>query len=153
MLDPNGIVTSWNAGAERITGYTAGEIIGQHFSRFYTAGDRAAGIPARALQTAAAEGRFEAEAWRVRKDGTLFWANVVVDPIFDDEGRLVGYSKITRDITERHEAQRAMQDKQLQIAQMQKMEALGQLTGGVAHDFNNLLMVVSGYIPRIKRSP
>jgi PAS domain S-box-containing protein len=151
MLDPNGIVTSWNAGAERIKGYAASEIIGQHFSRFYTASDRAAGLPARALQTAAAEGRFEAESWRVRKDGTLFWANVIVDPIFDDEGRLVGYSKITRDITERHEAQRAVQESQLQIAQMQKMEALGQLTGGVAHDFNNLLMVVSGYIPRIKQ--
>jgi PAS domain S-box-containing protein len=151
MLDPNGVVSSWNAGAERIKGYTAGEIIGQHFSRFYTVGDRAAGLPARALQIAATEGRFESEGWRVRKDGTLFWANVVVDPIFDDEGRLVGYSKITRDITERHEAQRAMLDKQLQIAHMQKMEALGQLTGGVAHDFNNLLMVVSGYIPRIKQ--
>ncbi len=151
MLDPNGIVTSWNSGAERIKGYTAGEIIGQHFSRFYTAGDRAAGMPTRVLQTAAAEGRFEAEAWRVRKDGTLFWANVVVDPIFDEEGQLVGYSKITRDITERHKAQRAMQESQVQIAHMQKMEALGQLTGGVAHDFNNLLMVVSGYIPRIKQ--
>ncbi len=150
MLDPNGIVTSWNAGAQRIKGYTASEIVGQHFSRFYPAGDRAAGIPARALQTAAAEGRFEAEGWHVRKDGTLFWANTIVDPIVDDSGQLIGYSKITRDITERREAQRTMQENQLQIAQMQKMEALGQLTGGVAHDFNNLLMVVSGYIPRIK---
>ena len=151
MLDPNGIVTSWNVGAERVKGYTADEIIGQHFSRFYTATDRAAGIPTRALFTASTEGRFEAEGWRVRKDGSLFWANVVIDPIVDEHGQVLGYSKITRDITERRNAQRAMQETQTQLAQMQKMEALGQLTGGVAHDFNNLLMVVSGYIPRIKQ--
>ena len=151
MLDPNGIVSSWNVGAEHVKGYTADEIIGQHFSRFYTATDRAAGIPTRALFTASTEGQFEAEGWRVRKDGSLFWANVVIDPIVDEQGQLVGYSKITRDITERRNAQRALQETQKQLAQMQKMEALGQLTGGVAHDFNNLLMVVSGYIPRIKQ--
>jgi PAS domain S-box-containing protein len=150
MLDPNGIVTSWNAGAARIKGYAEEEIVGQHFSRFYTATDRAAGIPARALQDAAAEGRFEAEGWRVRKDGKTFWANVVIDPIRDDEGRLIGYSKVTRDITDRREAQRSMQEAQTRMAQLQKMEALGQLTGGVAHDFNNLLMVVSGFAPRLK---
>src|SRR5262249_14180691 len=81
MLDPNGIVTNWNSGAERIKGYSADEIIGQHFSRFYTDHERAQGLPARALTTALAEGRFESEGWRVRKDGTLFWANVIVDPI------------------------------------------------------------------------
>jgi PAS domain S-box-containing protein len=151
MLDPNGIVSSWNVGAERVKGYTADEIIGQHFSRFYTATDRAGGLPTRALFTASTEGRFEAEGWRVRKDGSLFWANVVIDPIVDEQGQLLGYSKITRDITERRNAQRALQETQTQLAQMQKMEALGQLTGGVAHDFNNLLMVVSGYIPRIKQ--
>ena len=151
MLDPNGIVTSWNAGAERIKGYTAAEIIGQHFSRFYTASERAAGVPTRALQTAMTQGRFEAESWRVRKDGSLFWANVVIDPILDDNGQVLGFSKLTRDITERREAQLAMQKTQAQLAQIQKMEALGQLTGGVAHDFNNLLMVVSGYIPLIKQ--
>ncbi len=151
MLDPNGIVTSWNAGAERIKGYTAGEIIGQHFSRFYTATDRASGMPTRALHTAATEGRFEAEGWRVRKDGTLFWANVIIDPIFAEDGQVLGFSKITRDVSERRNAQRVMQEAQAQLAQMQKMEALGQLTGGVAHDFNNLLMVISGYIPRIKQ--
>ena len=151
MLDPNGIVTSWNAGAERIKGYKAAEIIGQHFSRFYTVSERAAGVPTRALQTAMTQGRFEAESWRVRKDGSLFWANVVIDPILDDNGQVLGFSKLTRDITERRNAQLAMQKTQTQLAQIQKMEALGQLTGGVAHDFNNLLMVVSGYIPLIKQ--
>jgi PAS domain S-box-containing protein len=151
MLDPNGIVTNWNSGAARIKGYAADEIVGHHFSRFYTESEKAAGLPARALRTAAAEGRFETEAWRVRKDGSIFWANVVIDPIYDDRGKLVGYSKITRDITERHEAQKALQETQAQLAQVQKMEALGHLTGGVAHDFNNLLMVVSGYIPMIRQ--
>jgi len=151
MLDPNGVVTSWNVGAERIKGYTESEIIGQHFSRFYTAEDRARGLPAHALQTAKNEGRFEAEGWRVRKDGSLFLANVVVDPILDNQGNLVGYSKITRDITQRWNAQRALQESQVRIAQMQKMEALGQLTGGVAHDFNNLLMVVIGNLSRLTK--
>jgi PAS domain S-box-containing protein len=151
MLDPNGIVISWNAGAERIKGYATSEIIGQHFSRFYTAADRAAGLPTRALHAAATQGQFESEGWRVRKDGSLFWANVVIDPIVADEGQLLGFSKITRDITERRNAQLAMRETQAQLAQMQKMEALGQLTGGVAHDFNNLLMVINGYIPRIKQ--
>jgi PAS domain S-box-containing protein len=152
MLDPNGIITSWNAGAQRIKGYTADEIIGQHFSRFYTERDRAAGLPARALYTAAREGRFEAESWRVRKDGTMFWANVVVDPIRDERGEFVGFAKITRDITERRNAQLALQEAQAQRAHAQKMDALGQLTGGVAHDFNNLLMVVSGHIRTLKNA-
>ena len=145
MLDPNGIVSSWNAGAERIKGYAASEIIGQHFSRFYTPEDLAAGVPSRALATAAATGRFEAEGQRVRKDGSRFWANVVIDAIHDDRGDLIGFAKITRDITERRAAQAALEHAQAQLAQAQKMEALGQLTGGVAHDFNNLLMVVSGH--------
>ena len=151
MLDPNGIITSWNLGAERIKGYTADEIVGQHFSKFYTDVDRAAGVPARALATAMAEGRYEAEAWRVRKDGTLFWANIIVDPIHDEDGKLTGFAKITRDITEKRNAQIALEHAQAQRAHTQKMEALGQLTGGVAHDFNNLLMVVSGYIQTIKQ--
>lgn len=150
-LDLNGIVTSWNAGAERIKGYTAEEIVGQHFSKFYTDSARAAGIPARALREAADQGRFEAESWRVRKDGSQFWANVVIDPIKDEQGKLVGFSKVTRDITERREAQIAAEKTQAHLAQVQKMEALGQLTGGVAHDFNNLLMVVSGFVPTLKQ--
>ncbi len=151
MLDPNGIVTSWNSGAERLKGYTVEEIVGQHFSRFYTEQDRSAGLPARALQTAAEAGRFESEGWRVRKDGSLFWANAVIDAIRDDEGHLVGFAKITRDITERREAQLALEQAQAQRAHTQKIEALGQLTGGVAHDFNNLLMIVSGHLETIKK--
>jgi PAS domain S-box-containing protein len=151
MIDPNGVITSWNAGAERIKGYTADEILGQHFSRFYTERDRAAGLPARALYTAAQEGRFETEGWRVRKNGEVFWANVVIDPIRDERGDLIGFAKMTRDITERRNQQIALQEAQAQRAQAQKMDALGQLTGGVAHDFNNLLMVVSGHIPTLKR--
>jgi PAS domain S-box-containing protein len=150
MVDPNGIVTSWNAGAERIKGYKAEEIIGQHFSRFYTESDREDGLPARALYTALHEGRYEAEGWRVRKDGALFWANVVIDPIRDDDGKLTGFAKITRDITDKRNAQIALEHAQAQRARAQRMEALGQLTGGVAHDFNNLLMVVSGYIQTLK---
>ena len=151
MLDPNGIVTNWNAGAQRIKGYTADEIVGQHFSKFYPDAQRSAGFPARSLQAAAQHGRFEAEGWRVRKDGTLFWANVVIDAIRDESGQLVGFAKITRDITERRAAQKALEEAQAQLAQAQKMEALGQLTGGVAHDFNNLLMIVGGHIHTLKR--
>jgi PAS domain S-box-containing protein len=151
MLDPNGIVTSWNTGAQRIKGYTAEEVIGQHFSRFYTEQDRAAGAPARALQAATTEGRFEAEGWRVRRDGSMFWANVVIDPIRDEGGRLMGFAKITRDVTERRNAEIALQEAQAQRAHAQKMDALGQLTGGVAHDFNNLLMIVGGNIQALKR--
>jgi PAS domain S-box-containing protein len=150
MLDPNGIITSWNAGAKRIKGYESGEVIGQHFSRFYTEKDRAAGLPARALHTATREGRYESEGWRVRKDGTMFWANAVIDSIRDEQGELIGFAKITRDITERRNAEEALREAQAQRAHMQKMEALGQLTGGVAHDFNNLLMVVSGYLPTVR---
>jgi PAS domain S-box-containing protein len=144
MLDPNGVVSSWNAGAERIKGYSEDEIIGRHFSQFYTPEDCKAGLPNRSLAIAAATGRFEAEAWRMRKGGALFWANVVIDAIHDESGRLIGFAKITRDITERRNAQEALERAHQQLAQAQKMEALGQLTGGVAHDFNNLLMVVSG---------
>jgi PAS domain S-box-containing protein len=151
MLDPNGLVVNWNSGAQRIKGYGADEIIGQHFSRFYTDRDRAAGLPARALQTAAQEGRYEAEGWRVRKDGNLFWANAVIDRITDETGAIIGFAKITRDITERRNAQLALQEAQAQRAQAQKMEALGQLTGGVAHDFNNLLMIVGGHVQSLKK--
>ena len=108
MLDQDGFVINWNVGAERIKGYKAREIIGRHFSRFYTEEDRARGLPQRALATAACEGRYEAEGWRVHKDGRLFWASVIIDPIHDDAGRLVGFAKVTRDITERRKAQEAL---------------------------------------------
>ena len=141
-LDPEGNVVSWNPGAERIKGYRPHEIIGGNFSRFYTEEDRAAGEPARALGVARREGRFVAEGWRVRKDGSRFRASVVIDPIRDDSGTLLGFAKITRDITEREEQQKTLEAAREALFQSQKMEAIGQLTGGVAHDFNNLLMAV-----------
>jgi PAS domain S-box-containing protein len=145
MLDPEGRVTDWNKGAERAKGYRPDEIIGQPFSRFYSPEDQAAGLPARALATARDEGRFESEGWRVRKDGTRFWAHVILDAIRDAEGRLLGYAKVTRDITERREAEQRLAETREQLFQSQKFEALGQLTGGMAHDFNNLLTaIISG---------
>jgi PAS domain S-box-containing protein len=151
MLDPGGIVTNWNAGGQRIKGYAPHEIIGQHFSRFYTDADRANGRPARALRLAATQGRYEEEGWRVRKDGSFFWASVVIDPIRNDNGELLGFAKITRDITERREAQQQLEKVQQQLAESQKLDALGQLTGGVAHDFNNILMIVGGNIHTLKK--
>lgn len=152
MLSPEGVITNWNVGGERIKGYAPEEIIGQHFSRFYTEPDRAAGRPARALQIASTTGRYDEEGWRVRKDGSFFWASVVIDAIRDDAGTLIGFAKITRDVTERREAQQKLERVQQQLAESQKMDALGQLTGGVAHDFNNLLMIVSGNIQMLKRT-
>ncbi len=151
MLDPNGIVTSWNTGAKRIKGYTGEEIIGQHFSRFYIEPDRAAGLPARALQTAAAEGRFEAQGWRVRKNGERFWANAIIHPVIGEDGNLAGFAKITQDITNKRDAELALQKAQEHSGRAQRMEALGHLTGGVAHDFNNLLMVVGGFNQTLKK--
>ncbi|MCK1391249.1 PAS domain-containing sensor histidine kinase [Bradyrhizobium sp. 1] len=150
MLDPTGIITSWNIGGERIKGYSPDEILGQHFSRFYTETDRANGKPARALGIARDHGRYEEEGWRVRKDGTFFWASVIIDPITED-GNLVGFAKITRDITERRNAQLKLEAMQTQLAESQKFDALGQLTGGVAHDFNNLLMIISGSLHILKK--
>ena len=151
MLDPQGRVATWNRGAERIKGYTADEILGSHISRFYTEADRAEGVPYRALETAAREGRFEAEFWRVRKDGTRFWASVVIDALHDEDGTLVGFAKITRDMTEKRQAQQAIDETRGALAQAQKMEAIGQLTGGIAHDFNNLLTAILGSIELLQR--
>jgi PAS domain S-box-containing protein len=144
MLDPGGHIITWNAGAERAKGYGRDEIIGQHFSKFFTPEDQAAGLPRRALDVAAREGRFEQEGWRIRKDGERFWANAVIDAVRDRSGELIGFAKVTRDVTERREAQQALEQAQLALFQVQKMDALGQLTGGVAHDFNNLLMAILG---------
>ncbi len=151
MLDPNGLVASWNTGAQRIKGYLPEQIIGEHFSRFYTEDDRQAGIPKQALETAARDGRFEKEGWRVRKDGTKFWANVVIDAIRAPDGSIMGFAKITRDITERRDAERALQDTREALFQSQKMDAVGQLTGGVAHDFNNLLMAIMGSLELLRK--
>jgi PAS domain S-box-containing protein len=143
MLSPEGTVTNWNSGAERIKGYTQDEIVGSHFSRFYTPEDQAAGVPKRALSTAGTAGRFEAEGWRVRKDGTRFWAHIIIDAIYDDDHKLVGFAKITRDLTEKKRIADALEAANAALYQAQKMESIGQLTGGIAHDFNNLLSVLS----------
>jgi PAS domain S-box-containing protein len=151
MLDPAGQVTNWNAGAQAIKGYEAEEIVGQHFSTFYTPEDRASGEPARSLATALREGKFEGEVQRVRKSGERFWAHVVIDPIYDDDGQLVGFAKITRDVTERRQAQQEIDRAREALVQAQKMEAIGRLTGGVAHDFNNLLTVIRASADFLRR--
>jgi len=143
MIDPDGYVVSWNPGAERIKGYSHDEIIGRHFSMFYTRADRELRKPWQGLENARLNGRHEAEGWRVRKDGSKFWAMVVIDAIRSDTGELLGFAKITRDITERHEAQVALEESRDQLFQAQKMEAVGQLTVGLAHDFNNILAGIS----------
>jgi PAS domain S-box-containing protein len=152
MLDPQGYVSNWNAGAERIKGYRASEIVGRHFSQFYTEEDRARGIPGVALATALREGKYENEAWRVRADGSRFYAHVVIDPIRDETGELIGFAKITRDITERRQAQEELEEARTALFQAQKLQALGELTGGIAHDFNNLMTVIRGSADLLRRS-
>lgn len=143
MLDPEGTVVSWNTGARRIKGYDEKDIIGRNFSCFYTEEDQRSQRPSAGLRIAARDGRLETEGWRVRKDGTRFWANVIIDAIHD-QGKLVGFAKVTRDITEKKAAE-------ARLRQAQKMEAVGQFTGGAAHDFNNLLMAISGSLELLRR--
>jgi PAS domain S-box-containing protein len=146
MMDRNGRVNSWNAGAQYIKYYHADEIIGQHFSCFYTPEDRAAGKPAQALETATRLGSYQEEGWRVRKDGSLFMADVVINPVLNRGGLLVGFAKITRDITQRKQVEADLEQSRAALMQSQKMEAVGQLTGGIAHDFNNMLTVILGSV-------
>ncbi|WP_354003656.1 hybrid sensor histidine kinase/response regulator [Ramlibacter aurantiacus] len=150
MLSPSGEITNWNEGGRRIKGYEQDEVVGSHFSRFYTEEDQAAGKPATALAQAREHGRFEAEGWRMRKDGSRFWAHVIIDAIRDDAGELVGFAKITRDITERRNTEAALASAREALFQSQKLEAIGKLTGGVAHDFNNLLSVVGNGVALLR---
>lgn len=151
MLDPCGVITTWNTGAQRIKGYEPHEVIGQHFSLFFEPMDAAAGTPQRALQIAETEGRFEGEGWRVRKNGSRFLVHVVIDPIRDTTGTIIGFAKITRDITDSSRAQAALKEAREALYQSQKMESIGQLTGGIAHDFNNLLTVITGGLGIVKK--
>lgn len=150
MLDRTGRVTNWNPGAERIKGYTEDEIVGEHFSKFYTQEDRDAGKPARALFEARESGEFHEEGWRIRKDGTRFRADVTIQPIYDDDGRFAGFSMQVRDISEWHETGERLAQANEALLQSQKMRSLGELTGGIAHDFNNLLTVVRGSAELLK---
>ena len=141
MLDPRGYIQSWNAGGQRIKGYSRDEIVGQHFSRFYSEDDQAAGLPELGLKTAREEGKYESEGWRYRKNGSRFRASVIIDPIWLND-QFLGYAKITRDITARYEAELRLEETQRALAQSQKLEAVGKFTFGLAHDFNNLLTII-----------
>lgn len=152
MLSPEGFITNWNSGAERIKGYSGSEVIGTHFSRFYTEQDRQSGLPAKALATAADTGGFEKEGWRIRKDGSRFWAHVIIDPIRNEAGELIGFAKVTQDVTERRETSAALEKAKEALFHAQKQESLGRLTGGVAHDFNNLLSVMTNGIALLRMS-
>ena len=151
MMDPEGRVVSWNSGAARIKFYASEEVLGKHFSIFYTEDDREQGVPAQALELARIKGKHEAEGWRRRKDGSQFWASTVINAVHDKDGKLLGFAKVTRDVTDKRRTEEMLEEARGRLLQAQKMEAIGQLTGGVAHDFNNLLTVIIGNLARAKR--
>ncbi len=151
LMDGEGRITDWNAGAQRLEGYTAEEIRGQPYSVFFPPEARAAGEPQHILEQASRLGKFETEGWRVRKDGTRFYCNAVVTALRDPSGALFGFAKVTRDVTERERQQSALEAAQAALAQSQKVAALGQLTGGMAHDFNNFLQVIKNALEIVER--
>jgi PAS domain S-box-containing protein len=141
-LDQAGIITTWNAGAEHVKGYLANEIVGQHFSRFYVEEDVARGIPEMDMERAAATGRAQSEGWRVRKDGSRFWAHTVLTAIRNDQGDLIGFSKITHDLTERKNAEQKLQEARASLAHMARVTTMGELTSSIAHEINQPLAVI-----------
>ena len=160
MLDPEGRVTSWNTGAERIEGFQPEEIIGAQFARFYPAEDRAQGFPEEALRYAATNGRSEQEGWRVRKDGARFWANTVVSALLDERKDLVGFSVVTRDLTEKKRIEEVLRESETKLRrQAQELEqqliasgrlvSLGVITASMAHEFNNPLGIVMGFTQQL----
>jgi PAS domain S-box-containing protein len=144
MLDPNGYVASWNTGAERIKGYTAAEIIGQHFSVFYPPEAAASGHPQHELEIAVAEGRFEEEGWRVKKDGGQFWANVVITAVRDETGALVGFAKVTRDLTERRNAELKAKEDAHRVAASETANVAKQHLLGIISDLLNFSRIEAG---------
>lgn len=178
MMDPEGRITLWNRGAEKIRGWTQEEVVGSFFSCFYSAEEQAEHRPVDVLLQTIAAGRYEEEGWLRRKDGSRFWANVVYTTVKDDKGAVIGFSAVTRDLTERKQAEDELQrlnvelEKHIaeqteelirtiaqreklheQLLQAQKMESIGTLAGGIAHDFNNLLNVILGYASVLKEPP
>jgi PAS domain S-box-containing protein len=147
MLDPNGHVASWNQGAQRIKGYTADEIIGQHFSAFYPPKDIASRKPARELKIAVREGKFEEEGIRVRKNGTTFWANVVITAVRDEDGTLVGFAKVTRDLTERRAAQEKAVAAARRIARAEAANTTkSEFLAAMSHELRTPLNAIGGYV-------
>ncbi|HEV2354629.1 MAG TPA: PAS domain S-box protein, partial [Puia sp.] len=147
MLDPQGVIRNWNRGAQKIKGYTEQEIVGNHFRIFYTREDQEAGLPEVLLQRAAHEGKAIHEGWRVRKNGSKFWGSIVITALHDDEGNIVGFSKVTRDLTERKEAE----DKQIQYARQLEAQnkELQQFAYAAAHDMKEPLRKIQLYYSAI----
>ncbi len=162
MLDPQGYIGSWSLGAQLLKGYSASEIIGKHFSIFYPPEDLAAGKPARELEIATHEGRYEEEGWRLRKDGTRFWASVLITALFDTEGNLRGFGKVTRDLTERRRAeemreQLRMRNRQLELEQEARTQIEATLRSrdefliAVAHELRTPITALLGYGQMMRR--
>ena len=150
MLEPDGRVGNWNLGARRLIGY-GDDIVGTSFTIFHTEEDGAAGLPSRALLEAERDGKSVTEGWRVRKDGSRFWAEVTIVAVRNESGAIIGFAKIVRDVSERKRAQEALERTREALVMSQKMETIGQLTGGIAHDFNNLLAAVLGSLELLKK--